>query len=85
MDIISEIKKAIEYTKQKRFSDAEKIYKNIITLDSENALAVSCLGLLYLNVGKFKKSEKHLEKAFSINKSIATAEGLGIVKYYLNK
>ena len=85
MDIISEIKKAIEYTKQKRFSDAEKIYKNIITLDSENALAVSCLGLLYLNVGKFKKSEKYLEKAFSINKSIATAEGLGIVKYYLNK
>lgn len=85
MDVVEEIKRAIEYTKQKKYKKSEEIYRSILKLDPENVMALSCLGLLYLNIGLFKKSEKYLEKSNQIQTSNSVKEGLALVKYYSNK
>jgi len=85
MDVVAEVKKALEYTKIRNYEAAEKIYLKILRLNKENPVILSFLGLLYLNVRMYKKSEKYLEKANKIKPNKATTEGLAHVKYYLNK
>lgn len=85
MDIISEVQRAIEFSKQKDYKKAEKIYLEILETDYNNHVVLSLLGLLYMNMCCFKKSEKYLEKAIAIKETLPTVEGLGIVKSYLNK
>lgn len=85
MDIISEVIKAIELTKQQKFKKAEEIYKTILKTNKENYLVLSAVGLFYINIGKFKRAEKILQKVKKSTSSLAATEGLGIVKYYLNK
>ena len=85
MDIVAEVNRALEYTKEKEYKKAEKIYLGILKQDDKNAVILSLLGLLYLNAGVLKKSEKYLKKAYSIKESVATIEGLGLVKGYLGE
>ena len=85
MDIRAEVNRALDYTKQKEFKKAEKIYLEILKVDSQNAVVLSFLGLLYMNVGHFGKSKKCLLKADSIKSNPATTEGLGLVNYFLNR
>ena len=85
MDIITEIKRAIDYTKNQDYKSAEKIYKSILKTDKNNLVVFSALGLLYLNLGKFKQAEKYLEKVCNEQPNLAAMEGLGLVKFYLNQ
>ena len=85
MDIISEVNRAVGYSKNKEYKKAEKIYLEILKHDEKNSVVLSLLGLLYMNICQFKKAEKYLEEALTIKSSKATLEGLGIVKSYLGK
>lgn len=85
MDIISEIKKAIKFTEEKNFEAAEKIYLKILKEDKENPVVLSFLGLMYIKAKCIKPAEKYLEKAKKIKINKAVIEGLGFVKYYLEK
>ena len=82
MNIVDEVKKAVEYTSKKKYKEAEKIYKEILTLEPDNAIVLSCLGLLYLNIRMFGKAKKYLLKSASISPISATLEGLGLLYYY---
>ena len=60
MELVEEIKRAVEYTKQKEYKKAEKIYLELLKEYPDNNTVLSFLGLLYLNQNKFKKAEKYL-------------------------
>ena len=85
MDIVSQVNSALEYTKQKKYEEAERIYLDTLSKDENNAVVLSLLGLMYINCKKLKKAEKVLQKSYNIKPSIPTIEGLGIVKGYLGK
>ena len=85
MDIISEINNAVALSKNREYKKAEEIYLSVLKQDKDNSVVLSLLGLLYMNTGKFKKSEKYLSEAMAIKPSTPAIEGLGIVKSYLKK
>ena len=85
MDVQQEIKRAIEYTTHGEFRKAEVLYKQILKQEPENYIALSCLGLLYLSLGMYKRAKKYLTKSYSITPINTTIEGLGLASYYLEK
>ncbi|MCM1265395.1 MAG: hypothetical protein NC200_04270 [Candidatus Gastranaerophilales bacterium] len=85
MDILTEVKIAIKCTEEKEYKKAEKIYLNILKLDENNAIILSFLGLLYMNMRLFKKAKKYLLKSYELKDNNATVEGLGLVCYYLGE
>lgn len=86
MNMLEDINKALEYTKNKKYSAAEKIYLNLLKQNNPgNKVIYSFLGLLYMDWGKYKKSEKFLEQAYNLCKNQVATESLAIVKDYLNK
>ena len=85
MDVISETKQAVKYTKEKNFEAAEKIYLKILKKDKDNPVILTFLGLLYMKTRCGKLAEKYLEKAASIKKNQILTESLGFVKYRLDK
>ena len=84
MDIKAEVNKAVEYTKNKNYNAAKKIYLNILDNDENNAVILSMLGLLYLKMCRFKRAEQCLKKSYAIKPLPTTVEGLGLVYFYLN-
>ena len=54
MNIYTDVDKAIIYTKEKKYSKAEEIYKNILKIEPNNSVILSMLGLLYLESGALK-------------------------------
>lgn len=85
MDVVAEVKRAIKYTENKEYAKAQLIYQDILKIDKNNSIVLSCLGLLYLNTKYFKHAERKLEQAEKIKPNLVTEEGLGLVKYYLGK
>lgn len=86
MDIVSQVKQAIEYTKVKDYKSAEKIYKNLLSLDKNNTTILSLLGLLYFNSGKLKKAKLILTKSNKLSpNNPTTIEGLGFTYYNLGE
>ena len=66
MELVEEIKRAVEYTKQKEYKKAEKLYLELLKEYPDNNTVLSFLGLLYLNQNKFKKAETYLEKSYKL-------------------
>ncbi len=85
MNIYTDVDKAIIYTKEKKYSKAEEIYKNILKIEPNNSVILSMLGLLYLESGALKKAEKTLMKSYSLKESVPTIEGLAIIKSHLKR
>jgi len=85
MNKLESIQKAIEYTQNKDFKNAEKIYLTLLDQNPKDEPILEVLGLLYMQLGKLKKAEKTLEKAFGINKSYKIIPHLAKVKTYLGK
>ena len=85
MDVVAEVKRAIKYTEDKEYAKAQRIYQDILKIDKNNSIVLSCLGLLYLNTKYFKHAERKLEQAEKIKPNLVTEEGLGLFKYYLGK
>ncbi len=85
MDLVTEVKRAVEFTKNNEFVKAERIYKTLLKDNKDNPLILSFLGLLYLNMGLYKKAEKYLTLAYQLQHNFAVAEGLALTKYYLSK
>ena len=85
MEIVEEIKKALEYTKQRKYKKAETIYKELLKKDPQNESVISFLGLLYFNQMNYKKAEKYLEKAYQLANSPTVLSYVGITKFLLTK
>lgn len=86
MDIVSQVKQAIEYTKVKDYKSAEKIYKNLLSLDKNNTTILSLLGLMYFNSGKLKKAKLILTKSNKLSpNNPTTIESLGFTYYNLGE
>jgi len=85
MELVEEIKKAVEFTKSGKVKDAEKIYLALLKDYPENSSILSFLGLLYYNLGKLKKAEKYLEKSYNISNSKVISQYLGEIKYAFTK
>lgn len=85
-EIISQVKKAIELTKEKKFNSAGKIYTAILKQDKNNPTILSLLGILYLNIGRLKLAKRTLLKSYKLNpKNQTTIEALGFTMYNLGK
>lgn len=85
MEIVEEIKKAVEHTKKNEFKEAETIYLNLLKRYPENHSVLSFLGLLYYNKRKYKKAEKYLLKSYNISPSAAIVYYIGMAKFMLFK
>ena len=85
MNKLESIQKAIEYTQNKDFKNAEKIYLTLLDQNPKDEPIWEVLGLLYMQLGRLKKAEKTLEKAFGINKSPQIIPHLAKVKTILGK
>lgn len=86
MDVVSQVKQAIEYTKVKDYKSAERIYKNLLIQDKDNTTILSLLGLTYFNSGKLKKAKSILTKSNKLTpNNPTTLEGLGFTYYNLGK
>lgn len=85
MELVEEIKKALEFTKQREYKKAEKIYKDLLKKDPENESVLSFLGLLYFNCFQYEKAEKYLDKAYKISHSDKLVSYLGVSKYCVQK
>ena len=85
MELVEEIKPAVEYTKQKEYRKAEKIYLELLKEHPENPSLLSFLGILYYNLKKYKKAEKYLEKSYKLSPSKTIVSYIGFCKYELKK
>lgn len=86
MDIVSQVKQAINFTKEKDFNSAGKIYVKLLKQDKNNPTVLTLLGLLYLNIGKLRGAKNILLKAHKINpNNTTTIEALGFVMYNLGE
>ena len=85
MELVEEIKKAVEYTKNREYKKAEKIYKTLLKQNPNNDSVLSFLGLLYFNQFMYSKAEKYLLKAYNIVKSDKIASYIGLSKYFLTR
>ena len=67
MDVVAEVKRAIKYTENKKYAKAQLIYQDILKIDKNNSIVLSCLGLLYLNTKYFKHAERKWNKQKKLN------------------
>lgn len=85
MGIMEDIHTAMKYMSCGEYIKAEKIYKDVLNQDGNNAVVLSMLGGLYFNMRDFKQAKKYLEKSDSIKPLDATNEWLGLTYYCLGK
>lgn len=83
MDLQEKIKKAISFQKEGNFSEAEKLYSEILDEEPNNANALNLLGLLKYQQKNYDDAVKFLTKAVSINPSAYFYDNLG--RIYLEK
>ena len=81
MDVVAEVKRAIKYTENKEYAKAQLIYQDILKIDKNNSIVLSCLGLLYLNTKYFKHAERKLEQAEKIKPNLVTEEHAEVIDY----
>lgn len=85
-EVITQVKKALELTKEKDYNSAGKIYTELLKHDKNNPTILSLLGLLYLNIGKLKLAKKTLLKANKLNPNNSTTlEALGFTMYNIGE
>lgn len=85
METILEVKKALEFVKNNKFEDAEKIYLNLLKETPNNSNILSFLGLLYIKEKDFFKAEKIFEKAYSFDKNEIIISNLAFIKKHFNR
>ena len=85
MELVEEIKRAVEYTKQKEYKKAEKLYLELLKEYPENPSLLSFLGILYFNLDKYKQAEKYLEKSYKLSPSEKIVSFVGLSKFLLKK
>ena len=85
MELVEQIKQAVEFTRRKEFKKAEKIYLELLKTSPENTSVLSFLGLLYYNLGNYKKAEKYLEKSYKLTQSKTIVSYIGMSKFVLTK
>lgn len=66
-----------------KFDEAEKIYKNLLNENPNDANILNLLGLLYISKQKFEPAVSYLSRAFVLKKDVYIAANLGKA-YYMN-
>lgn len=85
MEIVESIREALEYTKNREYKKAEKIYLSLLKENPDNASILSFLGLLYYNIKLYKKAEKYLDKSYELSPSETLVFYLGMSKFHLGE
>ena len=67
--ISNKFKKGLELFKNKRFAEAEKIFKKIFKYKPDDVLINFFLGAAYFETKKFSLSQERLKKVISIEKT----------------
>ena len=84
--ISNKFKKGLELFKNKRFVEAEKLFKKIFKYNPDDVLINFFLGAAYFETKKFSLSQEKLKKVISIEKNHRDANFLlGMMSYYENK
>ena len=65
------IKQAINLHQNQQLSEAEKLYKKVISIDISNFDANNLLGVLFIQIKNYDKGISSIKKAISINPKIA--------------
>ena len=80
---INEINKAVNYTQQGKFDEAESIYLNLLKDNSDNHILLSATGLFYINKKEYSKAIDYLTKAWNIKKTAGTVSAIGFAHFEL--
>lgn len=75
------IKKAIKLTQEKKYSEAENVYKVLLEENPDNPDVLSVLGLFYVNVLDYDKAIEILKKAVDLKRTFGTVSALGFAYY----
>ena len=79
------LSKANNLMKEGKFSEAERIYVELLIKHPNDATIQAFLGRLYVRQLKFKSAERILQKSYDTRKSAASISALAYCKYKLNK
>ena len=82
---LESLRKAIGFTQNGKFKEAEKLYYELLEASPNDAMLLSAFGLFYVTIKDFAKAEKYLEQACVINKSLGTVSALGFAYYEQDK
>lgn len=85
MELFDGIKQALEYTKNREYKKAEKLYLSLLRKDPKNPSLLSFLGLFYYNVKFYTKAEKYLLKSHKLKPSDSLIFYIGMSKFYIEK
>lgn len=75
------INEAIVLTQSGKFSEAEKLYLELLKENSEDYLVLTALGLFYVNIKQFDNAILYLKKALTIKESFGTVSALGFAYF----
>lgn len=78
------IKTAIALTQQKKFSEAEKLYKELLQEYPNNEIILSAFGLFYVSIKKYDKACEILKQACNIKETLGTLSALGFAEFEQN-
>ena len=78
------IKKAIILTQQRKFSEAEDLYKILLKESPNNEIILSAFGLFYVSIKKFDKACEILKQACEIKETLGTLSALGFAEFERN-
>lgn len=75
------LNKAISYTQNGNFDEAERIYFDLLKEDSTNDIILSAFGLFYVAKKDFDRASYYLKKACEVKESIGTISALGFAEF----
>lgn len=71
-----QFKKAFDFHKNGKLTDAEKLYKEILQKEQDNHEVLDLLGILYTQVEKYNDAEVYIKKAITIKPEVYYLENL---------
>jgi protein O-GlcNAc transferase len=71
MDILKLLESAVDHHRNGRFDLAEKMYRDILSVQSDNFYALHFLGVLYTQLGRYDLAINHIKQALDSNPSDA--------------
>ena len=78
---LSLLNKALLLTQEGKISEAEEIYQELLTKDSDNYLLLSSVGLFYVSLRNFEKAEEYLKKSCEIKETLGSVSALGFCEF----
>ncbi len=75
------IKRAIDLTYERKYDEAEKIYKSLLAENPNDVILLSAVGLFYVSTRKYEDAVNYLKQACDIKETLGTVSALGFAQY----